>query len=74
MTKITPCTIEDMTADASIHGNIIEVENYDGTKKFMASQYRQPILDSIFCSNCGASISTDSGTVNEDVRKHLEAN
>lgn len=66
------CLIENMTVDASVHGNVIEVENYDGSKSLVAAEYRQITPDSIFCADCGESLPLDGmSDVDKVVKEHL---
>lgn len=67
------CKIENMTVDASVHGNVIEVENYDGSKSLIAAEYRQILPDQIFCSDCGDYLPLDGlHDVDKVVKQHME--
>ena len=67
------CTLDDLTVDATVHGDVIEVDNFDGTKRFMASGYREILPDNIHCYGCEEDIMVDGFTdINEVVKEHLE--
>lgn len=65
------CKIENMTVDATVHGNVIEVEKYDGSKSLIAAEYREIHPQSIFCSDCGADLDMGGNDVDEVVKEHL---
>lgn len=70
------CSVEDLTVDADIHGNIIDVETFDGIgREYIAAQFRAPIIDAVFCSNCGEYLfegGLPSEGIDAIVKEHLE--
>jgi hypothetical protein len=61
-----------MTVDADIFGNVIEIEKSDGSKEFIAGEYRQPSPNGIYCSDCGEYLDGNiSFEFNDMVAKHL---
>lgn len=69
------CKIENLTVDATIHGDVIEVPTFKGGTEYVTGQFREPYVDAIFCSEHGY-LFEDSHTedINEVVKKHLEEN
>lgn len=64
------CTPDDITVDASVTGELIEIENFDGTKEFIPGRYRTPHDPELWCSNCAEKLNTVGRSFDSAVRKH----
>lgn len=67
------CTTEDITVDALVAGNVVEVEDFDhkGKTKYVAGEFREPFDINLFCDNCGEHLDMTSDDINKAVAKHL---
>lgn len=73
------CTLDTMTVDATVHGSLIAVDNYDGTPGgFVPTGYREITPVNVYCDNCGDYLfETDDHVLSNDtitriVQEHIE--
>lgn len=45
------CNVTDLTADAEMHGDVIEIDG-----KLCAVKYREPVVTNVFCAGCGGDL------------------
>lgn len=69
------CTIESMTVDAAVHGNIKEVQNWYESYEYIGGEFRQPIIDAVYCGDCGEYLfegGLPSEGMHSIIKQHLE--
>lgn len=68
------CSIDNMDVDGEVTGDVIEVENYEGTeKRFIVGNYRQASPTNIYCNDCGSDIPIGGLIdISEAIKEHLE--
>lgn len=70
------CQIENLTVDAMVHGDVMEVPTFDGGTEYIASGFREPHVDAVFCSEHGYLIENMTNgahlDINAVVKEHLE--
>lgn len=73
-TNVTPCTIWDITVDASICGTIYPAKDFDGDTVVYVPSFtgKSPFDFSLYCSNCGTDEAV-RGDFHEAVMRHINA-
>lgn len=68
------CSFENMDVDGEVTGEVIEIENYEGTEsKFSVGKYREIRPINIYCNDCSEYIPVGGLIdINEAIKEHLE--
>lgn len=68
------CQIENLTVDAVIHGDVVEVPTFEGGTEYIAGMFRSPNVDAVFCSEHGYLFEggADGKSIDALIRSHLE--
>jgi hypothetical protein len=69
--------MNDLTVDATVHGEILDITAFDGEgQEYIAGKFRQPSIDSLFCSEHGYVFEggLPSEGINRVVEEHLKEN